>query len=141
MNANKLNVHDGPDGESLKIGEIYGIYGSINGKIVKSFSSSGGSMFIDFKKQFDRGEIELEASIMYKNIADGCETWLDIKKNILMSPDYPNNINCSWLITAKFRSYIILNFEFVEVNTLSLNERVVDCLPLMTYGLKLSLEA
>ena len=121
MNKNKLNVHDGPDEQSQKIGEIYGIYGSTNnGKIVKSFSSSGESMFIDFKKQFDWGEIELESSIMYKNIADGCETWFDIKQNILMSPDYPNNINCSWLITAKFRSYIILNFEFVEVNTLSL---------------------
>ena len=121
MNKNKLNVHDGPDEQSQKIGEIYGIYGSTNnGKIVKSFSSSGGSMFIDFKKQFDWGEIELESSILYKNIADGCETWLDIKENFLVSPDYPNNINCSWLITAKFRSYIILNFEFVEVNTLSL---------------------
>ena len=118
MNANKLNIYDGPDEQSLKIGEIYGIYGSINKKIVKSISSSGESMFIDFKKQLDGGvsEVELEMSIIYNNIIDGCVTWLDNKKNILMSPDYPNNINCSWLITAKFRSYIILNFEFVEVN-------------------------
>ena len=118
MNANKLNIYDGPDEQSLKIGEIYGIYGSINnGKIVKSFSSSGESMFIDFKKLLDGDGVvvELESSIIYKNFVDGCKNWLDVEKNILMSPDYPNNINCSWLITAKFRSYIILNFDFVEV--------------------------
>ena len=77
-------------------------------------------MYIDFKKQFNLGsnaKSEFKASIKYKKINFDCQTWLDKEKKIIMSPNYPNNINCSWLITSYFGSYIILNFTFIEVNS------------------------
>ena len=103
----------------MKIGEVYG---NSNNKIVNTISSSGKSMFIDFKKQnnFGNAKTEFKASIKYKEINFYCQTWLDVKKNILMSPNHPNNTNCSWLITTNFGSYIILNFKFIEVNFLIL---------------------
>ena len=101
----------------MKIGEVYG---NSKNKLVKSISSSGKSLYIDYKKQFNpagNAKNEFKVSIKYKKINFDCQTWLDIEKNILMSPNYPNNINCSWLITSKYRSYIILNFTFIEVHS------------------------
>ena len=100
----------------MKIGEVYG---HSDNKLLKSISGSGKSIYIDFKKQYDYGNLttEFKASIKYKKINFDCQTWLDVEKNILMSPNYPNNINCSWLITSKYRSYIILNFTFIEVHS------------------------
>ena len=105
----------------MKIGEVYGSSNNKLFAVLKSISSSGKSMFINFKKQVARNDdIEnstLTALIKYKKINHDCQTWLDITTNILMSSNHPNNTNCSWLITAKFGSYIILNFKFIEVNT------------------------
>ena len=103
----------------MKIGEVYGK--SYN-KLLKSISSSGKTIFIDFKKQrewWDENS-KFTALIKYKNINFDCQTWLDVKTNILMSPNHSNNTNCSWLITSNFGSYIILNFKFIEVNFLIL---------------------
>ena len=104
----------------MKIGEVYGIS---NNKLLKSISSSGKSMFINFQKQRKRewkdGNEKLTALIKYKKIDHDCQTWLDVNTNILMSSNHPNNTNCSWLITANFGSYIILNFKFIEVNSKS----------------------
>ena len=107
---NRLLIYDGPNDKSLLIGELFGTFSE------KSFSSSGKSMFIDFKKQHDFGAVKLEALIKYKKINFDCQTWFDVKKNSLMTPNHPNNTNCSWLITANFGYYIILNFKFIEVN-------------------------
>ena len=96
------------------IGEVYG---NAKNKLLQSISSSGKSMFIDFKKQHDFGAVKLEALIKYKKINFDCQTWFDVKKNSLMTPNHPNNTNCSWLITANYGSYIILNFKFIEVNS------------------------
>ena len=74
-------------------------------------------MFIDFKKQYYLGAVKVEASIKYNKIMSVCQIWLDVDRNSLMSPNHPNNINCSWLITSNFGSYIILNFKFIEVNS------------------------
>ena len=115
---NALNIYDGPDEQSMKIGEVYG---NSNNKLLKSISSSGKTLFIDFKKQVKHplgyDTTEFEASIKYNKIMSACQTWLDVNTNILMSPNHPNNTNCSWLITANFGSYIILNFKFIEVNS------------------------
>ena len=92
----------------MKISEVYGID-------LKSFSSSGKSMFISFKKNTGLDYVEFSASIKYKEIMSYCQTWLNINKTILMSPNHPNNTNCSWLISTAYGSYIILNFTFVEV--------------------------
>ena len=98
----------------MLIGEVFG---SPNHKIVKSISSTGKSIFIDFKKHqalYDAWEatVEFLAFIKYNKINPDCQSWLD--NNILISPNNPN-INCSWIITRKFGSYITLDFKFIEV--------------------------
>ena len=103
----------------MKIGEVYG---NSNNKLLKSISSSGKILFIDFKKQYKFWEHEMtefEASIMYNKIISACQSWLDVNTNILTSPNHSNTTNCTWLITSNFGSYIILNFKFIEVNSKS----------------------
>ena len=100
----------------MKIGEVYGT--SYN-KLLKSISSSGKRMFINFKSQLNVYDenLKFNTSIKYKKINDDCQTWLDIKKNTLISPNQLNNTNCTWLITSNFGSYFILNIKFIEVNS------------------------
>ena len=80
-------------------------------------------MFIDFKKEYQKEYVlqnvntTVTASIKYKKINFDCQAWLDVNTTILMSPNHPINTNCSWLITSKFGSYIILDFTFIEVNS------------------------
>ena len=110
MDTRILFLYDGPDDESMLIGQLLGSIPSH--KVMKSISSSGKTMFVDFKKQFYVEIVEFEASIKYKKIDQDCQSWLS--NNILMSPNSPN-INCSWIITRKFGSYITLDFNFIEV--------------------------
>ena len=101
----------------MKIGEVYGI--SENKKL-KSISSSSGMMFIDFKKQneYENEKAELKALIKYNKFMPDCQTWLDLENNTLKSPDkYGNNFNCSWLLSSKFGSYIILQFTHIYVGS------------------------
>ena len=102
----RILVYDGPEEKSMLIGELFG---TPNHKVVKSISSSGKFIFIDFKKQID---YELVAFIKYNKINPDCQCWLN--DDILMTPNNPN-INCSWIITRKFGSYITLDFSFIEV--------------------------
>ena len=99
----------------MKIGEVYG---NANNRLLKSISTSGKSIFIDFKKQHYvyNENAQFAALFKYKKINIDCQTWLDVNTNILMSPNPPSNTNCSWLITSNFGSYIILDFTFIEVN-------------------------
>ena len=103
----------------MKIGEVYGK--PSYSKLLKSISSTVKTMFIEFKKVYfkpfeDEGaNVSLIASINYKKINFDCQTWLDVKRNVLMSLTYPINTTCSWLISSKFGSYITLNFTYVEV--------------------------
>ena len=98
----------------MKIGEVYG---DSNNRLLKSISSSGKTLFIDFKNQhkFEGQKTEFEATIKYNKILFACQIWLDVMKNILTSPNHPRSTNCTWLITANFGSYIVLNFKFIEV--------------------------
>ena len=114
MWLNRLNIYDGPDEQSMKIGEVYGIS---NNKLLKSISSSGKTMFIDIRKHEHLGAVNVEASIKYNKVMSACDKWLDADTNILTSPNYSNSTKCMWLITANFGSYIILNFKFIEVNS------------------------
>ena len=110
---NRLLIYDGPNDKSLLIGELFGTFSE------KSFSSSGKSMFIDFKKQiaFPSNKMnEFAASIKYKKINSECQSWLDLTNNLIMSPSHPK-MNCSWLITGKYGSFIILEFSHIEVGT------------------------
>lgn len=115
---NRIKVYDGLHEQHMKINEIYG--NSYN-KRLKSISSTGKSMFIDFKYQYEYSDenLNLIALIKYKKFNFDCQTWLDANKNILMSPNSPSNTNCSWMLSANFGSYIILNFTFIEVDSYS----------------------
>ena len=101
----------------MLIGEVYGI--SYN-KLTKSISGSGKTLFIDFKKQYYFGNVEVIAAIKYKKMNSDCQTWIDLENNVLMTPAdvnaFNNSFNCNWLITAYFRSYITLKFTFIDVN-------------------------
>ena len=113
---NRLNIFDGHNGMSMKIGEVFGFK---EHKLMRSISSTAKSLFIDFKKQYRIGIVKFLASIKYNEINSVCQTWLDLKDDILMSPNnlhkYSSKINCSWLIATNFGSYITLNFTFLEV--------------------------
>ena len=131
----RILVYDGPDEKSMLIGEVFG---TPNHKIVKSISSTGKSIFIDFKQhriQFISGNIydwftvEFLAFIKYNKINPNCQSWLN--NNILMSPNDPN-INCSWIITRKFGSYITLEFDFIEVKPIDNN---YYCINKLNYNL------
>ena len=105
----------------MKIAEIYG--NPNDNKLLKSLSSSGKTMFIDFKIPDDWWTsvfIKFTTLIKYKKINHDCQTWLDINTNTLMSPYHPNKTNCSWVITTNSRSHIILDFKYIEVNFLIL---------------------
>ena len=106
-------VYDGSDDKSMLIGEVFGDP-NLN-KIVKTISSSGKSMFIDLKKQSYWGTVRFLASIKYNKIMSSCQSWLDVEKHILMSPNNYSNIDCSWLISSNFGSYIMLNIK-TQVN-------------------------
>ena len=111
---NRILIYDGPDEKSMLISEVFG---TPNHKVVKSISSTGKSIFIDFKKQFYYGTVEFLTFIKYNKINPDCQSWLN--NNILMSPNNPN-INCSWIITRKFGSYITLDFKFIEVKLIGI---------------------
>ena len=115
---NRFLVYDGPDEKSMLISEVFG---TPNHKIVKSISSTGKSFFIDFKKQYPWGSVEFLAFIKYNKINPDCQSWLN--NNILMSPNSPN-INCSWIITRKFGSYITLDFHIMEVKPIDFVVRI-----------------
>ena len=101
---------------SMQIGEVHG---NSNHKLTKSISSSGKSLFIDLKKQYYLGTVEVFAAIKYKKMNSICQTWLDLEKRVLNSSNdlntYDKSINCSWLITAKYGTYITLGFIFFDV--------------------------
>ena len=101
----------------MKIGEVNG---NLNNKLLKSISSSGKTLFLDFKKQLQFNDLEnteLEAFIKYNRPVSACQNCLDVEKNTLIFPKHSSNTNCTWLITSNFGSYIILNFKFIEVNS------------------------
>ena len=103
----------------MLIGELFG---TPNHTLVKSISSSGKDMFIDFKNHYQFGTVEFVlASIKYNKINPDCQSWLD--NNILMSPNNPNT-NCSWIITRKFGSYITLDFSFIEVKPMNITAKL-----------------
>ena len=58
-------IYDGSDDKSMLIGEVFG---TPNHKIVKSISSTGKSIFIDFKKQVPWGILEFLAFIQHNKI-------------------------------------------------------------------------
>ena len=115
---NQIRVFDGSDHKAMKIGEIYG--NSYN-KEWRSISSSSEKMFIEIHKVKERGDppiAELRALIKYNNFIPYCKNWLDHNNNTLTCPEtYDKNFNCSWLLSAKFGSYIILHIDDIYVSS------------------------
>ena len=111
----------------MLIGELFG--STSYHKVWKSISSFGNSMFIEFSKQNYYDIVQFLAFIKYHKINPDCQSWLD--NNILISPNNPN-INCSWIITRKFGSYITLDFKFIKVkpngNYYNINELTYNLL-------------
>ena len=105
-------MFDGPNDMSMKIGEVFG---NSNHKLVKSISSTGDNLLVDFKKQNDVGNVEIIALIKYKKIVSNCQTMLNLEKNVLLSPN-SSDINCTWLISLNFGSHITIDFRFFEVS-------------------------
>ena len=105
----------------MLIGELFGTPGH---SVVKSISSSEKSMFIDFKRTEKFGTVEFVASIKFKKIDHDCQAWLDTDSNVLMSPNHPE-INCSWIITRKFGSYITLAFSLIEVELIVIQKSTI----------------
>ena len=105
----------------MLIGEMFGT--PPNHNVVKSISSVGKSMFIDFKKQYNKYSTysQFNASIKYNKINPDCQSWL--QSNVLMSPSHPN-MNCSWLITKKVGSYITLDFNIIEVKPMNITTKM-----------------
>ena len=119
--SNRIQIYDGSDDKSMLIGELFG---TPNHNLVKSISSLGKSIFINFKKEIAFGTTIFVAFIKYNKINPDCQSWLN--DDILMTPNNPN-INCSWIITRKFGSYITLDFSFIEVkqNQLILQKKLI----------------
>ena len=105
----------------MLIGEMFGT--PPNHTVVKSISSVGKSMFIDFKKQYTKHSTysQFNASITYNKINPECQSWL--QSNVLMSPSHLN-MNCSWLITKKVGSYITLDFNIIEVKPMNITTKM-----------------
>ena len=102
----------------MVIGEVFG---TSSHKVVKSISSPGKSMLVEFRKQYNlQLQIQFVATIKYNKINSDCQSWLD--NNILISPKNPTN-NCSWIITRKFGSYITLDFIFIEVKPMNITAK------------------
>ena len=102
----------------MKISEVFG---QSNMKLLKSISSSGKSIFIDFTKVLGTGIgiVEFSVSIKYNEIKPYCKTWLSHSNNVLMFPHQSNEyVNCSWLITANYGYYIKLDFNYIRVHFL-----------------------
>ena len=106
----------------MLIGELFGLRHAhcsncVTQAVLKSISSAGKSMLIELQKvggYYYSGQIHFIASIKYNKINPDCKSWLE--NNVLKSPKHAN-INCSWIITSEFGSYITLDFNFIEVKS------------------------
>ena len=102
---------------TMKISDVYA--DPVHHYYIKSISSSK-MMFIQFKRLFNTldEKAELKAVIKYNKFMPECQSWLNLEKNTLMSPDkYGNNFSCSWLLSSNFGSYIILHFDHIYVSS------------------------
>ena len=101
----------------MLIGELFG---TPSHKVMKSISSSGKKMFIVFNRGYENTINEFSASIKYNKINTDCQSWL--VDNTLISQNNPN-MNCSWIITREFGSYITLDFFFIEVKQMNYDSK------------------
>ena len=81
----------------------------------KVISTSSHRIYIKFTSD-DAAQFKgFSANIYFTPISNkDCESWLDINKKIIKSPNYPQlyhiSMKCSWLISVDHDYHIILNF-------------------------------
>ena len=79
----------------------------------KIISISTNRMTIEFKSEGLLKNIGFSANIYFTTIPNKeCESWLDMKKKIFRSPNYPETYTskkCSWLITVEHENHVTLN--------------------------------
>ena len=139
-----LVIFDGPNRNSKEIGKVFG---KRHPDLLKSISSTRSSLLIAFNTfkfiLFDlngASHLIIKASIKYNKIDSNCQKWLNYTSKSFLSPNYPNeynnNIKCTWLISAKFGSYLELAFKFIEVNQPAIIELILNQQKSLTYFLK-----
>ena len=79
----------------------------------KIISVATNRMNIEFKSDIYFQAKGFSANIYFTPIPNKeCESWLDMKKKIFRTPNYPETYTskkCSWLITVEHENHIILN--------------------------------
>ena len=80
----------------------------------KIISSSTNRINIEFNSDDIWKNIGFSANIYFKQFPKKeCESWLDMNKKTLKSPNYPlaysNSLNCTWLITVDQNCHITLD--------------------------------
>ena len=88
----------------------------------KIISVATNRMNIEFKSDIYFQAKGFSANIYFTPIPNKeCESWLDMKKKIFRSPNYPkthNSKKCSWLITGEHENHITLNLIYLYVRLL-----------------------
>ena len=81
-----------------------------------TISSMGKDMLVQFLTDDVNVFLGFRAFFHYIPIEPNCVNWLNMKTQMLKSPDYPT-IDCNWVITApKIDNTININFVSFEVN-------------------------
>ena len=81
-----------------------------------TISSTGKDMLVQFLTDDAYVSDGFRVYFHYIPIETNCVNWLNMKTQMLKSPDYPT-IDCNWVITApKIDSSININFNSFEVN-------------------------
>ena len=110
-----LSFFDGRDLQSQQIRKLDKNY---NKKEI-TISSTGKDMLVQFLTDDQIVWAGFRAYFYFIPIEPNCANWLNMKTQLLKSPDYPT-IDCYWVVTApSMDSTIVINFETFEVNFFS----------------------
>ena len=127
MNANydgdSISIYnvDSTDGSSNLIARLSGPDTGPESKFLishwdeKVISSPSNAMMVEFKSDGDMEYTGFYATIQFTLLQNKrCESWMDMKKTIFKSPNYPNSygndIYCNYLITVQPDFHITLDF-------------------------------
>ena len=114
-NGDYLSFFDGRDLQSQQIQKLDRIKGHYHVMDKRTISSSGKYMLVQFLTDDQEAEYGFRAYFHYMPIQQNCANWLNMKAQLLKSPDNPT-IDCSWVITASSTgSNCTIHFETFEV--------------------------
>ena len=104
----------------------------------KTISISSMKMNIEFKSDGVWEQKGFSANIYFTpNPNIECQSWLDMNKKVLKSPNYPelyhNSMKCSWLITVGHDYHITLNLNELHVR---LKQRIMTSKKIGLFSLR-----